>query len=155
MRRFTGRSVVKGAAEGPALVARTPINFAAALTKPQNILPWRRDEMRDRHHELFGKKLSGTVLVFPACIGSTYTGMMLLELAVRGVAPAAMIVRDCDSLLAGGSILGEVWYDRGIPLVECKDEELYALIRTGDSVMVDASSGEITVHPRTDPEKAL
>ncbi len=136
---------MRGNGEGPALVTRAPINFTAALVKPANILPHRRDELRDRHHDLFGQRLRGTILVFPACIGSTYTGLVLLELAFRRVAPAAMIVRDPDSLLASGALLGSVWCERGIPLVAYRSDDIFDLFRSGDHVAVDGDSGKITI----------
>jgi uncharacterized protein len=144
-RKLQGNPIVKGRGEGPALVTRAPINFTAALVKPANILPHRRDELRDRHHELLGQHLRGTVLVFPACIGSTYTGLVLLELAFRRVAPAAMIERDPDSLLVGGAILGEVWYERGIPIAAYPSDDIFDLVKNGDRVTVDGSTGEITI----------
>ena len=145
MATYTGRGMVKGRGEGPALVTANPINFTAAFTKPKNILPYNRDLLCDRHHDLFGRKVRGAVVIFPACIGSTYTGLVLLEIAVRGVAPAAMIVRNADSLLVSGSILGEVWYERGIPVVEYQNDDLFDAVRTGDVINVDGATGEITV----------
>ena len=145
MAAYTGRGMVKGRGTGPALVTRMPINFTAAMTKPPNIIPNRKDLLCDRHHDLYGNKIRGTVLVFPACIGSTLTGLVLLEIAVRGVAPAAMIVRDADSLLVSGAILGEVWYGRGIPIVEYKGDDLFDSVKTGDTITVDGGTGEITV----------
>jgi predicted aconitase with swiveling domain len=141
--------MVKGRGEGPALVTTMPINFTAAMTKPANVLT--KDLLCDRHHDLTGKKLRGTVVLFPACIGSTHTGLVLLEIAVRRVAPAAMIVRRADSLLVSGSILGEVWYGRGIPIVEYDGDDLYDAIEPGDVVAVDGATGEITVTPAGRP----
>jgi hypothetical protein len=87
------------------------------------------------------------VLVFPTCIGSTYTGMVLLEIMYRRVAPAAMIVLEADSLLVSGSAIAEVWFDCGIPIVEYPSEDLFEKIKTGDAVEVDGATGEIRVNP--------
>ena len=142
---LTGRGVVGGRVSGPALVTRMPLNFTATLTKPANLLPGRRAEIQDRHHDLFREKVDGKVLVFPTCIGSTYTGLVLLELMARGVAPAALVVQEADPLLVSGVVLAEVWYARGVPLVEYGPEDLFEAVRTGDRVTVDGDSGVVVV----------
>ncbi|MEW5735583.1 MAG: DUF126 domain-containing protein [Thermodesulfobacteriota bacterium] len=148
MKTLAGKPVLGGKGSGPALVSITPINFTAAFSKPQNILPGRHSEIRDRHHELFGKKIAGTVLVFPAAVGSTYTGMMLLDLMYRGQAPVAMIVQKADSLLVSGPVLAEVWFSRGIPVVQYENPDLFSLIKTGDRVAVDGDKGTITIEAK-------
>jgi len=138
-----GRGVSGGTAGGRALVTRMPMNFTAALTKPRNLI--RRSEVQDRHHELFRRNLAGRVLVIPSCIGSTYTGMVLLELMFRRVAPAAIVVQAVDSLLVSGAVLAEVWFDRGIPVVEYAGEDLFEAVSTGDRVEIDGDAGEIRI----------
>ena len=142
---YEGRGVYGGRAAGPALVTRMPVNFTAAHTKPQNLLRSRRDQVQDRHHELYKQNIRNTILVFPSCIGSTYTGMVLLDLMYRGVAPAGLVVQDADSLLVSGVVLAQVWFNAGVPVVEFPDHALFDAIATGDHVSIDAANGTITV----------
>jgi predicted aconitase with swiveling domain len=144
MIELQGRGVIGQRGAGKALVTRAPINFTAAMSW-KNLLPNRRSEMQDRHHELFGRKVKCVVLVFPFCIGSTYTGMLLFDLIARGEAPAAMIVRRADPLLVSGSALAEVWRGRRLPIVEYDHDDLFDRIGTGDDVAVDGQTGLITV----------
>ncbi len=145
MSAFKGRAVVGGRGEGRALVSTMPINFTAAFTKPHNLIPSRRAEVRDRHHDLFGTNLAGCVLVFPACIGSTFTGMVLMQLMSEGKAPAAIVVQNADSLLVSGAVLAQVWFNKGVPVVEYSAADLFDRIRSGDRVSVDGETGEISV----------
>ncbi|MEW6444248.1 MAG: DUF126 domain-containing protein [bacterium] len=145
MEKMQGRSVVGGRARGEALVTRKPLNFTASFSQPGNIFPKRRGVILDRHHELFRQDVKGRVLVFPACIGSTFTGMILLQVIEDGAAPAAMVVKDADSLLVSGPILGRAWFGHSFPVVEYKGDDLFDRIRTGDRVEVDGESGEITL----------
>ena len=147
MKLLQGRGVIAGRGKGPALISRTPINFTAALTKLQNLIPGRRAEVQDRHHELYKQNIKGTVLVFPACIGSTYTGMVLLEIMYRRVSPAAMIVLEADSLLVSGSAIAKVLFDCGIPIVEYPSDDLFDQIQPGDTLEVDGATGEIRISP--------
>ncbi len=137
--------MVGGHGAGKALVTRMPINFTAALSKPENLMPSRRAEIRDRLHELFGQNLAGSVLVFPACIGSTYTGMVLMQVMTENKGPAAIIVQSADPLLVSGAVLAEVWFGKGVPVVEYPSGDLFEKIKTGNSVEVDGKTGEIAV----------
>ncbi|UCD85411.1 MAG: DUF126 domain-containing protein [Deltaproteobacteria bacterium] len=145
MTTLKGRAVYGSIARGSTLITRMPINFTAAFTKPANILPHKRGEINDRHHELFKKDLKGKVLVFPAAIGSTYTGMILMQLMRDGHAPAAMIVQKVDSLLVSGAVLAEVWFGKGIPIVEYSSDDLFEKVKTGTHVEVNGNTGEIIV----------
>lgn len=146
MKVLTGKAYVGGKAKGKALVSRMPINFTASFSSVVSTLPGRRSEIRDRHHDLFGKKIQDTVLVFPAAVGSTFTGMVLLDRMHEGAAPCAMVVQKADSLLVSGAILAEVWFRKGVPVVEYGAEDLFELIQTGDTVEVDADTGELKVY---------
>ncbi len=143
MTRLKGRPIFGGLASGPALVTKMPMNFTASFTKPKNLLPWARSQIQDRHHDLFKRNVKGCVLIFSAAIGSTYTGMMLLELMVQGRAPAAVIVQNIDPLLVSGPVLAEIWFRKGIPIVEYSEEDIYNKISNGDWVEVNGETGEI------------
>jgi len=78
-------------------------------------------------------------------VGSTYTGMMLLELMQGGNGPAAMVVQKADSLLVSGSILAAVWADCGVPIVEFSGDDLFDVLRTGDWVNVEGDKGEVVI----------
>jgi uncharacterized protein len=140
-----GTPIVKGRASGPAMVTRMPMNFTASFTKPKNLIPSWMSLVQDSKHVLFNKNIRGTVFIYTATIGSTYTGMVLLELMCRGFAPAAIIVQNADPLMVSGSILADVWFNKGIPVVEYPGEDIFNKIRNGALVEVNGDSGEITV----------
>jgi predicted aconitase with swiveling domain len=142
---LAGRPVLPGQGRGRALVTREPINFTAALTKISNVPLSRRAELRDAHHPLFGRNIAGRVLVFPSCIGSTHTGLVLLDLVSKGRGPAALLVQRSDSLLVSGIVLSDVWFGRSIPIVEHADDDLFDRIADDDIVAVDGASGQIVV----------
>jgi predicted aconitase with swiveling domain len=119
------------------------MNFTAAHTKPRNL--FRLSEVQDRHHELYGQDVRDRVLVIPSCIGSTYTGMVLLELMYSGASPAAIVVQEADSLLVSGAVLADIWFSRGIPIVQYGEADLFDRVHTGDWVEVNGESGEIRV----------
>ena len=146
MQILMGDTVVKGFGSGQALVTQLPINFAAALAGVSSIIPGNRGVIQDRHHDFFQKNINGKVLVFPACIGSTFTGMVLMQLMYKKEAPAAMITQNADSLLVSGVVLAEVWFNCGIPVVEYREKDLYDKVYTGDTVEVNGDTGEIKIY---------
>jgi predicted aconitase with swiveling domain len=135
------RTVIAGEGKGGALVTEQPVNFTAAFTKIPNIVPWRRAEVRDRHHALFKSNIKGKVLVLPACIGSTHTGLVLLDLVRMKNGPAAIIVERADPLLVSGVLLSEVWYSRSVPVVEHDTAALAKLLKNDQPVEVSAREG--------------
>ena len=139
------KTVIGGKARGAALVTRQPINFTAAMCKVPNMLPNKRAEIRDAHHELFKQNIAGRILVFPSCIGSTHTGLVLLDLVSMNRGPAALVVQRNDSLLISGVVLSDVWFERRIPVVEYADDDIYDLILDGADVEVDGDASEIRV----------
>jgi len=145
MREFRGRGIVPGRARGRALVTAKALNLTASFTKPRNFIRRWRGLILDRLHELYKQDVAGTVLIFPECIGSTYTGMILLEVIAAGRGPAALVVQNADSLLASGALLAEVWLNRKVPLVEIPSAEIFAAIRTGQTVEVDGEEGIVRV----------
>ena len=143
------RTIIGGKAQGSALVTQQPINFTAAMCKVPNVLPSKRAEIRDSHHELFKQNIADRVLVFPSCIGSTHTGLVLLDLVSMGRGPAALVVQRNDSLLIAGVVLSDVWFDRRIPVVEYENDDLYEHIPDGAQIEVDGDRSEIRVVERS------
>jgi predicted aconitase with swiveling domain len=147
MLRLTGKSVVQGCAKGPALITQHPVNFTAAFTKAMNLLPFKRASFRDAHHPWFKQNVKGKVLVFPACIGSTHTGLVVLDLVRLQYGPAALIVGRADPLIVSGIVVSEVWYGRAIPVVEYPTDDLLGKLADGDLVEVNGDTGEIVIRP--------
>jgi len=151
MTSLSAKAIVSGTCDAPALVTRQPINFVAALCKAANLLPFKRAEVRDRRHDLFGKDIARSALVFPSCVGSTYTGLVLLELVSMGRAPAALIAQNADPLLVSGIIAAQVWHERSIPVLEYPGEDIFRAIRTGDRIRIALGSDQIHIERSESP----
>ncbi|AFV00308.1 aconitase X swivel domain-containing protein [Simiduia agarivorans] len=132
-----GRVILAGNAKGPALVTDQPINFTAAHCKPANLLPGKKSRMHDRHHPLYRAESRGKILVFPSCIGSTHTGLVLLDLVSQGIGPAGLIVGEADSLLVSGVTLSAVWFERSIPIIALPEGLSQANFTTGQTITID------------------
>ncbi len=122
-----GRSIAKGTGTGPLLITDTPISFLGGVDPKTGIVI-------DESHPLFGKSITGKVLVFPYGKGSTVGSYVLYALAKNHVAPAAIINTECETIIATGAIIAE------IPTID----RLNGVLPTDGVVTVDGTSGTVS-----------
>ncbi|MCW4028633.1 MAG: DUF126 domain-containing protein [Candidatus Bathyarchaeota archaeon] len=127
MEQLKGRIIYKGKAEGEALVTSMPISFYGGVDPNTGIV-------LEKGHELQGISIKGKVLVFPQGKGSTVGSYTLYRLKKNGMAPAAMINKETETIVAVGAIISE------IPFVDKVD---VSKIKTGNKVAVE--DGTITI----------
>jgi len=122
-----GRMISPGKARGEAMVSRTPIGFFGGVDSKTGVVI-------ERGHELEGKSVKDKILVFPGGKGSTVGSYVIYGLKKNNVAPAAIVNRETEAIVATGVILS------GIPCVDGIDIEK---IKTGDKLMVDADQAKV------------
>jgi predicted aconitase with swiveling domain len=118
-----GRIISRGVAEGEALTTTQPISFYGGVDPETS-------EILEKGHELQGKRVKDKILVFPNGKGSTVGSYTLYRLKKGGVAPAGMINRECETVVAVGAIISEI---------PCVDEVDISKIKTGDTVRIENS----------------
>jgi len=116
-----GRVIYKGTAKGLALRTTQPISFYGGVDPNTG-------EVIEKGHELQGKSVTGKVLVFPNGKGSTVGSYTLYRMKKNGTAPAAIVNKDCETIVAVGAIISEI---------PCVDHVDIAQIKTGDTVQVN------------------
>jgi predicted aconitase with swiveling domain len=126
------RRIVGGVAQGPALVTNQPINFLA-MVEPKS------GKITDSRHDLYGKSLKGTVLVFPYAVGSSVGAYSLYSLKEYGNAPSAVVCLKADITTASGCAIAN------IPAIDLPPATALEIINQGSTVRVDASSEPATV----------
>ncbi len=129
MERLSARPVIPGRGEGRALVSAEALSFWGDVDPATG-------RVTNPGHPLHGERLGGRVLVYPHGRGSCTTSGILLELIRTGQAPAAIVTRSVEPVLAVGPLVGQTLYGRTIPLVTV-DAEAFARIRPGDWLVVD------------------
>lgn len=130
--KITGRGIVKGRAEGDALVADAMLSFWGEVDAVTG-------KVIAVGHPLEGQSLAGRVLVIRSTKGSSGTSMILRLAALERKAPAAFVNVEVDGLAALGCIVN------GIPMVTDLSADPLQVIATGDHVRVDANRGVLTV----------
>ncbi len=123
--------VSPGCASGDALVTRDAISFLGNVNPENGVVV-------DPGHELYGRSISGKILIFPRGKGSTVGSYVIYQLKKRGKAPVAMINLKSEPIVAIGAVIS------GIPLVDEVDEDLLHL-KDGTYITVNADEGLIDI----------
>jgi len=131
------RTLVAGRASGVALVLDEPLSFWGGLDPETG-------ELIDTHHPQRGAVLTDRVLVMPSGRGSSSSSYVLAEAIRAGSAPAAIVLREPDGIVALGAIVARELYGSTIPVVAL-DDEAYETIVDGVAVDVHAADDEATV----------
>ncbi|XHH08607.1 MAG: DUF126 domain-containing protein [Candidatus Bathyarchaeia archaeon] len=121
MDRLKGRIIYKGKAQGEALVTTMPISFYGGVDPNTGIV-------LEKGHELQGVSIKGKILVFPQGKGSTVGSYTLYRMKKNGTAPAAMINRETETIVAVGAIISE------IPFIDKVD---ISKIKTGNRISIE------------------
>ena len=145
MKQFKGRVVVEGECKAEALVSHGGFNTLASY---QMALMFGDKQVKcgdQNNPDLYKKPMLGKALCLPMTIGSTTGGMVLYTVCALDKAPACMLFsKPIDSLAASGAILGEVWTDCKMPVVDSLGDEFLDYVQTGMTISLGAD-GVVTV----------
>jgi predicted aconitase with swiveling domain len=131
-----GRTIYAGRAAGETLVTSMGISFFGGVDPETGVIV-------ERGHELEGQAIGGKVLVFATGKGSTVGSYTLYRLKFNGHAPAAIVNRECETIVAVGCIIA------GIP---CVDQIAIDRLRTGMRVSVDGEQATVEISGGSDED---
>lgn len=126
---FTGRKISPGAASGEALVTSLGISFYGGVDPQTGCIV-------EKGHELEGRSIAGKVLVFPSGKGSTVGSYTLYRLKKAGLAPAAIINAEAETIIAVGCIIADI---------PCVDHIPIERLVSGMRLRVDGEKGIVEV----------
>ena len=127
--KLSGRKIFKGTAEGEAIVTKDGISFYGGVDPDTG-------KIVEVGHELEGQSITGKVLVFPTGKGSTVGSYTLYRMKKNNTAPAAIVNRVIDTIIAVGCIISEI---------PCVDKIDIDNIQNGQILCVDGSEGTVEV----------
>ena len=137
MKQFKGRVVVPGTCTAEALVSRGGFNTLASY---QMALMFGDKLVKcgdQNNADIYKKPMLNKALCLPMTIGSTTGGMILYAACTLGKQPACMLFSEpIDSLAASGAILGDVWTEAKMPVVDMLGQEFLDYVQTGMTVVV-------------------
>ena len=127
--KLKGRKIYKGVAKGEAIVTKDGISFYGGVDPDTG-------KIIEVGHELEGQSVAGKVLVFPTGKGSTVGSYTMYRMKKNGNAPAAIVNKQIDTIIAVGCIISEI---------PCVDKIDVSQIKTGQRMVVDGSEGTVEV----------
>ena len=133
-----GKGCAPGEFEGEAVVSNQPFGFWQGID-PQT------GSVIDRRHDLFGASLRNKVFVFPSGRGSTGTPGIFLEAVRNGCAPAAIVNVKSEPMIVMCALLAEAFFKVKIPIVDGLEGNPRDLLRTGDRLRVNGTTGVIEI----------
>ncbi|SNR89235.1 aconitase X swivel domain-containing protein [Actinomadura mexicana] len=103
-------------------------------------------EITDVRHPQRGASAAGRVLAFDGSRGSSSSSTVLAEQIRRGVAPAAILLRRPDAIVALAAIVARELYAIEVPVVVLSAGDFDALPRTGTvTVTATDESAEVRI----------
>ncbi len=127
--KLNGRKIYKGTAKAEAIVTKDGISFYGGVDPDTGTIV-------EVGHELEGQSITGKVLVFPTGKGSTVGSYTLYRMKKNNMAPAAIVNKQIDTIIAVGCIISEI---------PCVDKIDIDNIKTGQKLIVNGSEGTIEI----------
>lgn len=127
--KLKGRRIYKGVAEGEAIVTKDGISFYGGVDPDTGMVV-------EVGHELEGQSIAGKILVFPMGKGSTVGSYTLFRMKKNNTAPAAIVNKQIDTIIAVGCIISEI---------PCVDKIDVNEIKNGQKLFVNGSEGTVEV----------
>ena len=145
MKEFKGRIIAPGTVTAEAVVSHGGFNTLASLQSALQFGDKKATCGDQNNPDLHGKELAGKALCLPMTIGSTTGGMVLYAVCSLGKQPACMLFsKPIDSLAASGAILGAVWTENKMPVIDMLGDEFLDYVKDGMTVSV-SEDGTVTV----------
>lgn len=132
-----GKALHPGQAHGQVLALTNPISFWGGVDDSGRI--------SDIHHPQCGASLTGKVVVMTSGRGSSSSTTVLADQIRTGVAPAAIVLADCDTILVIGALVAAELYAVHMPVVQLSRPDLGKLTGGTAHVSTDPDTLEATV----------
>ncbi len=127
--KMEGRKIYKGMAEAEAIVTKDGISFYGGVDPDTG-------KIVEVGHEIEGQSITGKILVFPTGKGSTVGSYTMYRMKKNNTAPAAIVNKQIDTIVAVGCIISEI---------PCVDQIDINNIKTGQKIVVNGSEGTVEV----------
>lgn len=132
---MTATRILPGAAQGPVLAADQPLSFWGGVDPATG-------RVIDAHHPLAGRSLTGAVLVLPGTRGSCSGSGVVLDMALSGKGPAALVFSDPEDVATLGALVAAELFGVTLPVVRLTPEHRAALAQAGTARIGDALDAE-------------
>lgn len=133
-------SVLAGEAAGPVLATTEPLSFWGGVSPSDGCVI-------DVHHPLHGTCLAGAILLMPSSRGSCTGSGVLLDLALSGLAPAALVFTGDEDVLTLGALVSGMMFGKPIPVIRVSQDVFGTLSNSSTARIADKfiEAGDIRI----------
>jgi len=144
--------VVSADADGDILVCPEGLSFWGGVDPANGCVI-------DAHHALHGQSLAGRIVLMPTSRGSCSGSGVLLELALNGHAPAALIFCEDEGILTLGAVIASTMFERPVGIIRLSRAD-YDDLRAQDRAQISGTkltAGEfsLTLQPLSSADLEL
>lgn len=118
----TAQSILAGTASGPVVATTEALSFWGGIDPATGCII-------DVHHPLHGRCVTGAILMMPTTRGSCTGSGVLLDLALTGHAPAALVFCEDEDVVTLGALIAAAMFDRPLPVLRLSADAFAALAR--------------------------
>jgi predicted aconitase/predicted aconitase with swiveling domain len=112
---LAARSILGGMADGPVIAAQEPLSFWGGIDPATG-------RVIDVHHPLHGACITGSILMLPSTRGSCTGSGVLLDLALTGRAPAALVFAEPEDVATLGALIAAEMFGKPVPVLRLSPE---------------------------------
>lgn len=118
-----GRTILPGVASGRVVASDEALSFWGGVDPATG-------SVIDTHHPLCGVSLTDSILVMPGSRGSCSGSGVLLDMALSGRAPSALVFSAEEDVLTLGALVADVMFGKPVPVIRLQPEALQRLSRS-------------------------
>ncbi len=112
---LSARFILPGRAAGEVLATTEPLSFWGGVDPATGLVI-------DVHHPLAGQSMAGRILVMPGTRGSCTGSGVLLDMALNGHAPAALVFCEPEDVVTLGAMIAAGMFGRPLPVLRLSPE---------------------------------
>lgn len=120
MTQSFARCILAGSAQGPIIATNEALSFWGGIDPATG-------RIIDVHHPLHGVCITGAVLMMPSTRGSCTGSGVILDLALTGRAPAALIFAEDEDVVTLGVLIAAEMFGRNLPVLRLSEDAFAAL----------------------------
>jgi len=141
------RAVLPGAAEGRIVATQEALSFWGGVDPSTG-------RVIDTHHPLHGASLTDAIFLMPTSRGSCSGSGVLLDMALTGKAPAALIFREDEDVLTLGALVAAEMFGKRVPVLRVSRDVFQELSRaetariSDDLIEVDGLAVQVAAKAR-------
>ncbi|MEP3298005.1 MAG: aconitase X [Pseudoruegeria sp.] len=122
--------IVSSDASGAILTCEEGISFWGGVNAQTGVV-------QDAHHPQHGQSLAGKIVLMPSSRGSCSGSGVLLELAMNGNAPAALVFHEAEDILTLGALIAGRMFNRPVAVLQLNKDSYTRLANESHALIAD------------------